>query len=122
VLTIAADALAPQEMLAHVWLDGQGNRLGGDLHAPRPYKSYDLQPPGLALTVAEAPGGWSLTISATALALFVAVEADRPGRFSANAMTLFPGHAATLTFTPEAPGPAPQFTLRDLYSATCGTA
>lgn len=122
VLTIAADALGPQEMLAHVWLDGQGNRLGGDIHAPRPYKSYDLQPPGLALTVAEAPGGWSLTISATALALFVAVEADRPGRFSANAMTLFPGHAATLTFTPETPGPAPQFTLRDLYSATCGTA
>lgn len=122
VLTIAADALGPQEMLAHVWLDGQGNRLGGDIHAPRPYKSYDLQPPGLALTVAEAPNGWSLTISATALALFVAVEADRPGRFSANAMTLFPGHAATLTFTPETPGPAPQFTLRDLYSATCGTA
>ncbi len=122
VLTIAADALAPQEMLAHVWLDGHGNWLGGDIHAPRPYKSYDLQPPGLALTVAEAPGGWSLTITATALALFVAVEADRPGRFSANAMTLFPGHAATLTFTPETPGPAPQFTLRDLYSATCGTA
>jgi beta-mannosidase len=122
VLTIAADALAPQEMLAHVWLDGQGNRLGGDLHAPRPYKSYDLQPPGLALTVVEAPGGWSLTISATALAVFVAVEADRPGRFSANAFTLFPGHAATLIFTPETPGPAPQFTLRDLYSATCGTA
>lgn len=122
VLTVPAEALQPQEMLAHVWRDGQGNRLGGDHFAPLAYKAYDLLAPGLSLEVAAAPGGWTLTISAKALALFVAVEADQPGRFSANAMTLFPGHAATLTFTPATPGPAPVFTLRDLHSATYGTA
>jgi beta-mannosidase len=109
-------------MLAHVWLDGQGNRLGGDHFAPLPYKAYDLLAPDLTLDFEPAPNGWTLTITAKALALFVAVEADQPGRFSANAMTLFPGHPATLTFTPETPGPAPVFTLRDLHSATYGTA
>ena len=122
VLIVPTEALQPQEMLAHVWLDGQGNRLGGDHFAPRPYKAYDLLAPDLTLDVEPAPNGWTLTITAKALALFVAVEADRPGRFSANAMTLFPGHAATLTFTPATPGPAPVFTLRDLHSATYGTA
>lgn len=122
VLIVPAEALDPQEMLTHVWLDGQGNRLGGDHFAPRPYKAYDLLPPDLTLKVEAATEGWTLTITAKALALFVAVEADRAGRFSANAMTLFPGHAATLTFTPETPGPAPVFTLRDLHSATYGTA
>jgi beta-mannosidase len=48
----------------------------------------------------------------------VALESDRPGRFSANAVTLFPGHPATITFTPATPGPPPTFTLRDLHSAT----
>jgi beta-mannosidase len=35
-------------------------------------------------------------------------------------MTLFPGHPATLTFTPEDPDATPGFTLRDLHSATYG--
>ncbi len=46
------------------------------------------------------------------------LEADRPGRFSANAVTLFPGHPAAIAFTPTQPGPPPAFTLRDLHSAT----
>lgn len=117
-LVIPADALNPQEMLAYVWLDGQGNRLGGDHFAPRPYKAYDLRPPHLRHSVAATPQGHDITLTAEALALFVAVEADQPGRFSANAMTLFPGHPATLRFTPAQPGPPPQFTLRDLHSAT----
>jgi beta-mannosidase len=62
-----------------------------------------------------------ITLSAGALALFVAVEADQPGRFSRNAFPLLPGQSAEVVFTPADPGqPAPQFTLRDLHSATYG--
>ena len=53
-----------------------------------------------------------------ALSLFVALEADQPGRFSLNAFTLFPGHPATVTFTPTTQGAEPRITLRDLHSAT----
>jgi beta-mannosidase len=119
-LTLPKAALGPQEMLAFVWLDSAGNRLGGDHFAPRPYKTFDLCAPGLTHQVAKTPQGWTLTIEAKALALFVAVEADCPGRFSHNAMTLFPGHPATVTFTPEDPDATPGFTLRDLHSATYG--
>ena len=70
--------------------------------------------------MAQVPGGWQITLSARSLALFVALEADQPGRFSQNAIPLFPGQQASITFTPEAAGPAPCFTLRDLHSATYG--
>ena len=106
-------------MLAYVWSQGD-KRIGGDVFAPKPYKSYDLLPPNLSLTVTPNATAFDLTITAETLALFVAVESDQPGRFSHNAMTLFPGHAATITFTPATPGPTPRFTLRDLHSATYG--
>jgi beta-mannosidase len=107
------------EMLAYVWM-ADGKRLGGDVHAPKPYKTYDLLPPKLTQAVAKVGEGYAITVTAEKLALFVALEADVPGRFSGNAMTLFPGHPATITFTPAAPGAAPKFTLRDLHSATYG--
>jgi len=107
-------------MLAFVWHDGVGNPLGGDHFAPRPYKTYDLQPPGLTHLAAKTGEGWTLTISAEKLALFVAVEADCDGRFSHNAMALFPSHAATVTFTPKDATITPRFTIRDLHGATYG--
>jgi beta-mannosidase len=119
-LTLPKAVLGPQEMLAFTWSDDSGTRLGGDHFAPRPYKTYDLQPPGLTHRIARSGNGWTLTIEAKALALFVAVEADCPGRFSHNAMTLFPGHPATVTFTPEDASAVPHFILRDLHSATYG--
>ena len=36
-------------------------------------------------------------------------------------MTLFPGHPARIWFTPEHPAIVPNFTLRDLHSATYGS-
>ena len=55
---------------------------------------------------------------AEAVALFVTLEADRPGRFSTNAVHLFPGHDAEIRFTPDAGAPADAtLTLRDLYSS-----
>jgi beta-mannosidase len=118
-LHIAADQIGQQEMLAYTWSDGSG-LISGDTFAPRPYKHYDLLPAGLTHRVQKTPSGYEITLTAEALALFVAVEADQPGRFSANSFTLFPGHPATITFTPAQSSAEPRFTIRDLHSATYG--
>ena len=120
VVKVPAGALHDGEMLAYVWAEGD-TRLGGDVFAPKPYKSYDLLAPKLSQTVAKTATGYDITLTAQSLALFVALEADQPGRFSGNAVSLFPGHPATLSFVPAVPGAEPKFTLRDLHSATYGS-
>jgi beta-mannosidase len=117
VLTVNADALRVDEVLAFTW---SGDAQGGDVHAPKPWKAYDLLPSGLTAEVQRDGAIWKLTLQVNTLAPFVAVESEVPGRFSANAVTLFPGHPATITFTPEDPSAVPTFTLRDLHSATYG--
>ncbi len=121
VVQLAADALAADEVLVVLWTLPDGQH-AGDVFAPKPWKTYDLLPPKLSSVVTPTATGWDITIDARTLAPYVAVESDQPGRFSANAFTLFPGHPATVTFTPATPGAAPKFTLRDLYSATYGPA
>ena len=108
------------EMLAYTWVDANGRNQGGDHFAPKPYKTYDLLPSGLMHQVKIVDQAYEITVDSSALALFVALEADQPGRFSVNAFALFPGHPATVMFTQDHPGPTPQFTLRDLYTATYG--
>ena len=120
VVQLPSDALAPDEVLVFSWTLPDGRR-EGDVFAPKPWKAYDLLPPMLEQIVKKTTHGFDITISAKALAPFVAVEADLPGRFSTNAFTLFPGHPMTVTFTPTTPGVTPNFTLRDLHSATYGT-
>ncbi len=119
VLQLAVDALAADEVLVFLWTLPDGRR-EGDVFAPRPWKAYDLLDPALQKTTTKTAIGWDLVISTQALAPFVAIEADQPGRFSANAFTLFPGYPVTVSFTPETPGAAPNFTLRNLHSATYG--
>jgi len=119
VVTLPANSLKPGEILAYSWRT-PGGPTSADIFAPRPWKSYDLLPPALASTITKTPDGWQIEIAATALALFAAVESDQPGRFSSNAIAIFPGYPATITFTPATPGAAPNFTLRDLHSATYG--
>ncbi|EKD61836.1 MAG: hypothetical protein ACD_54C00073G0001, partial [uncultured bacterium] len=118
---ISRHDLAAQEMLAFTWATPEGVR-SGDVFAPRPYKHYDLQDAKIDLQATDKAGVFEITLSAQALALFVALEADQPGRFSNNAFALFPGYPATLRFTPTTPGVAPHFTIRDLHSATYGAA
>jgi beta-mannosidase len=113
MLRLPKSALADDEILIFVWDDPQGHQ-GGDHFAPRPYKSYDLPDPALSLDT----DGTTLTISSDAVGLFVTAEADVPGRFSNNAFTVFPGHPARITFTPDTPGAQARFTLRDLHTAT----
>jgi beta-mannosidase len=117
VMRVPAEDLAADDMLAVTWTDG-GQHRGGDVFAPRPYKTYPLHPARIAMQVAAQGAAWRITLGADALALFVAIEADQPGRFSLNAFTLFPGHDATVIFTPDASGAPPVFTVRDLHSAT----
>ncbi|MBA3909104.1 MAG: beta-mannosidase [Rhodobacter sp.] len=117
VLSLAADALEPGEVLAFTWA---GDATGGDVFAPKPWKAYDLLPSGLNADIRQDGTVWKLHLKVNALAPFVAVESEVPGRFSANAVTLFPGVPATITFTPEDPLAVPVFTLRDLHSATYG--
>ncbi|MFN4203997.1 MAG: beta-mannosidase [Tabrizicola sp.] len=117
VLTLAADALGTGEVLAFTW---SGDAQGGDVHAPKPWKAYDLLPSGLTADIRQESGFWKLSLKVRALTPFVAVESEVPGRFSTNAVTLFPGCPTTITFTPEDPSAVPVFTLRDLHSATCG--
>ncbi len=118
-LKIDATALGAQEMLAYTWSDG-GTQISGDTFAPKPYKHYDLLPVHLSHQIQKTNGSYEIALTAEALALFVAVESDQPGRFSHNAITVFPGHPATLTFTPAQPGADPGFTIRDLHSTTYG--
>ena len=117
VLMLAPDALKADEVLGFIW---RGDDQGGDVHAPRPWKAYDLLPSGLTADILQDGGSWTLRAQVKALAPFVAVEADVPGRFSTNAVTLFPGYPATIIFTPEDPSARPSFTFRDLHSATYG--
>ena len=117
LLTVPRDAVGADEMLAFTYVGTDGTR-SGDVFAPKPYKTYDLAPSGLTQTATQTNGVWTLTINATALAHYVSVESDQPGRFSDNAFHLFPGSLATITFTPQEPGGTPVFTLRDLYTAT----
>ncbi|MES2541603.1 MAG: glycoside hydrolase family 2 protein, partial [Pseudomonadota bacterium] len=117
VLAIPSDALRAEEVLAFIW---SGDAQGGDVHAPKPWKAYDLLPSGLTADIKREGGMWKLTLQVNVLAPFVAVESEVPGRFSANAVTMFPGYPATITFTPEDPSVVPTFTLRDLHSATYG--
>lgn len=113
LLTLAQSVLAADEMLHFTWTTNSGHS-GSDTFAPRPYKDYDLRPSGLTAKIS----GNQITLSATSLALFVAVEADVSGRFDKNALTLLPDQLVTVTFLPTNPEDTPTFTLRDLHSAT----
>jgi beta-mannosidase len=113
--TVKLADLRPDEMLAYSW-EGSDGTADHDVFAHRPYKSYDLQAPRLSAKV----DGCELLLSVQSLALFVAVEADIPGRFSANGFAMLPGQPVALTFTPDDPKAQPHFTFRDLHSATHG--
>ncbi|QQA45049.1 glycoside hydrolase family 2 protein [Pelagovum pacificum] len=112
------DALADDEVLGFFWTASDGSS-GGDIYAPKPWKSYDLLAPAHKFEVARDGDDWVITlIGGKAPAFFVTVEADQPGRFSQGPSTLFPGYSAEVRFTPRDPDVEPVFTTRDLHSAT----
>jgi beta-mannosidase len=117
VLTLPPDALAEGEILTFLWT---GDAEGHEVHAPRPWKSYDLMPAQLDTRIERFGVGWKITLSSQVLAPYVAVEADVPGRFSANAITLYAGYPQEIFFAPADPLSVPTFTTRNLHSATYG--
>lgn len=119
-MVISKDDLAGDEMIVLRWYEaGSGPILvQSDLFAPLPFKAYDLVSPGLSLDLEPGDGCFTMTLSAQALALFATVEADQPGRFCANGITVLPGAPVQLSFVPKNPGTIPSFSVRDLFSAT----
>ncbi|MCI5078283.1 glycoside hydrolase family 2 protein [Oricola sp.] len=117
---LSVPALAGDEVLVWTWRSSDGGA-GMDLHAPKPFKSYDLQAPSISLDVREDGPLRHLTLRTETPAFFVALEADIPGRFSDNAFPLLAGRDAEITFAPRDGGRPPRFTVRDLYSATYGS-
>ena len=119
-ISIPNGTIAGDEVL---WMDWTPNGAArqSDHFAPVPYKTLPLQAADTSLSVAEDNGQWVVTVKATALALYVAVEADQPGRFSDNAFDILPDRPVTIRFVPDTPGVAPSFTVRDLHSATYDT-
>ncbi len=113
--------LKDDEFLSFTWRS-PGGPVAGDIHAPKPWKAYDLLDPGLTRQITRTDTGWKITLSAERPALFVAVETDTAGRFSNNAVTIYPGYPAEIGFTPKTPGTEPRFVVRDLHSATYGPA
>lgn len=119
VFSIVQEALEPDELLGFEWVCADGTS-GSDVYAPKPYKAYPLSSPHLETTLTETEFGYDIVLSAQSLALFVALESDIPGRFSANCLTVRPGHDIKVSFIPKTSDKKPNFTVRDLYSATYG--
>lgn len=117
-LLLDPEALTAGEVLVFHWT---GDATGSDVHAPKPWKAYDLLPAGLSVQAVQDGAIWRLTLQVQALAPFVSIESEASGRFSTNAVTLLPGAPTTITFTPQDHLVSPGFTFRDLHSATYGT-
>jgi len=117
IATVDTGALAPGESLAYRWAASNG-ATGGDVVAAVRHKALDLRAPGLAVSSVVEAGQVRARVTADALAFFVTLEADRPGRFSDNALHLYPGHDAEISFTPADGDPSSvALAVRDLHSS-----
>jgi beta-mannosidase len=82
----------------------------------RPYKQCNLAPAKLRTSVKADGAKFRVTVSATAPAFYVSLNADGiRGEFDDNAFTLLPGHSRTLVFTPK------QNTLLKVFKAGLNT-
>ena len=96
--------------ILHISCNGQRNHF-----AALPYKSYAFEDSNITLKI----HGSALTLHAEKPAYYVSLEADVAGHFSDSAFDLLPGETRTIEFTAEDASTKPNFTIRDLYSATC---
>ncbi|NML73671.1 glycoside hydrolase family 2 protein [Rhizobium sp. S-51] len=116
---VAQAAIPPDALLG--WRFTAANGMAGEGHlSVLPYKALELEPPGLTLDVSPLPDGtYEVSVTAAGLALFVVIEADRPGRCSDNAFDLAAGETRRIIFTPAdgaGSGAVPQFRTYDLFS------
>jgi beta-mannosidase len=108
VMTIKTSELT--DAILHITCNGQQNHF-----ALKPYKSYHFE--NAKITLKQK--GNELTVTAVKPAYYVSLEADVPGHFSDNALDLLVGEPKVIYFIAEDQKAKPNFTIRDLYSATC---
>jgi len=117
-LTIARDAVSENELLWFTWSVNGCEQ--SDIFSPVRFKSLNLMPAAVVASVVKDGDGWNVELKSEALALFVSVEADQPGRFTRNGVHLLRDVPVCLRFTPYTTGAsAPRITIRDLQAATC---
>lgn len=105
------------ELLVFGWRLADGLTSLGHF-APKPYKSYRLEDPKISMSVTEQDGTSIVRLASEKPALFVALEASVPGRFSDNGFLLLPDEPIEIAFTPKDTSAKASFVLRDLYTAT----
>ena len=118
---VMAGSVRNDEILLWRWHCGDG-RWQQEHHAPARYKVLDLLDASLSLVVRHQGNAYALTVSSSALALYVTIDSSLPGRFSDNGFDVLPDTPQTVLFTPEGmdgapPDMTPEFTLQDLRSA-----
>jgi beta-mannosidase len=118
---VTTSELNDNEILSWSWFASNGAS-GRDHALQGTYKALDLHDPRLSMECRVEGPDLVAKLNAKALALFVTLEAGRPGRFSDNAITLYPWRKDTeVRFTPADGDPSTiRITLRDLHSATYG--
>lgn len=121
LLNVPKQELQAGEVLYFEWT-GPDGIVSSDHFANEPYKMLDLQNPDIELDITPSGEGWEVTLTCQTLALFVALEADSAGRFSDNAFTMLPGRKKALHFVPDDSDKKPEITVRNLFTATYGTA
>ncbi|WP_306262123.1 glycoside hydrolase family 2 protein [Pararhizobium sp. IMCC21322] len=121
LLNLPKQDLQVGEILYFEWA-GPDGIIHSDHFTNEPYKTLDLQNPEIEFDITPSGEGWEVTLTCQTLALFVALEADSAGRFSDNAFTMLPGRKKALHFVPDVSDKKPEITVRDLFTATYGTA
>lgn len=116
LISIPASSIPEGHLLMWSFQGSDGSE-GRGHHVNGTYKQLELRSAGLSTRTAhKSDGTHEITLTANALALFVLVEADVPGRFSDNAFDMTAGESRTIRFTPGNAGDEARFTIRDLHS------
>ncbi len=100
-----------EDAILHITLNGTNQ----NHFALKPYKSYAFEDSKISLKI----NGNALALSAEKPAYYVSLEADVAGHFSDSGFDLLPGETKIIEFIAEDASAKPNFTIRDLYSATC---
>lgn len=121
LLNVPKQDLQIGEILYFEWA-GPDGVVHSDHFTNKPYKTLDLQNPEIEFDIVRSGEDWEVTLTCQTLALFVALEADGTGRFTDNAFTMLPGREKSLRFAPDLSDKKPEITVRNLFTATYGTA
>jgi beta-mannosidase len=115
-------AAIPEDSFLHISVRHDGQETQRLHFAPRPYKTYALHDPEIAIRHQVSNGALLITLQAGNPTYFVSLESDEPGHFDDNAFDLLPGEARTIRFTPHEAGGAKRaadsLTIRNLHSST----